>query len=382
MRMLLAFLAVLAALLRGAPAVAAEPVGAGYSSQDKDERGLWMRWDEEERKLKSSSYVITDPALNAYVQGVLCKTVGAAQCQSVRTYIMRNAHFNASMAPNGMMQVWSGLLLRARDEAELAAILGHEYTHYANKHSLRRLHDIEEKAAVSNVLGFVPYIGGLLSIGTFLTVFSYSRSQEAEADSGGLTLMVQSGYDPMAAAQIWEQRRVEIEATAVARDAKPRYGNGGVFASHPNDLERMKTLRALAEKDRTPASTARKADDYRKALAPWWPIFIDDQIKLNDFGGTELLLGQLAKGGWTPDLLFARGELYRTRGKPDDLKPAADFYRQALASADAPVEAWRGLGLALLRSGAQGDGQAALKTYVAKKPDAPDKAMMTMLAGG
>jgi len=46
------------------------------------------------------------------------------------------------------------------------------------------------------------------------------------------------------------------------------------------------------------------------------------------------------------------------------------------------VEAYRGLGLALLRDGQQIDGQVALKTYLAKKPDATDKAMMQMLAGG
>ena len=382
MRRVLSAILLPSLLLSGTAVLSADAVGLGYQPKDKDERGLWMEMNEAERKIQSSSYVIRDPALNGYVRSVFCKTVGADRCKDVRIYITRNPYFNASMAPNGMMEVWSGLLLRARDEAELAAILGHEYTHYQNQHSLKLFRDIKSKTAAAGMMQFIPYVGGLIALGTLTSIFSYSRDNEAEADAGGLHLMVTSGYDPMAAAQIWEQNRQEVEATALARNTKPRYHNGGLFATHPNSLERMTVLKALAEKDKTPTATARGADEYRKAMSPWWPVFIDDQIKLNDFGGTELLLGQLANGGWTPDLLFARGELYRTRGKPDDFKPAAGFYRQALNSPEAPVEAYRGLGLALLRDGQQIDGQVALKTYLAKKPDATDKAMMQMLAGG
>ncbi|MBV5324134.1 MAG: hypothetical protein J0626_02060, partial [Rhodospirillaceae bacterium] len=93
-------------------------------------------------------------------------------------------------------------------------------------------------------------------------------------------------------------------------------------------------------------------DAYRAALGGWWASFVDDQVKLNDFGGTELLLAELARDGWTPELRFARGELYRARGTPADLVKAAEFYREAVADPAAPVEAWRGLGLALLRAGA------------------------------
>jgi TPR repeat protein len=81
-------------------------------------------------------------------------------------------------------------------------------------------------------------------------------------------------------------------------------------------------------------------------------------------------------------LQYARGELYRARGTPADLTQASDFYRKAIALGDAPAEAWRGLGLSLLRSGAADEGKIALKDYLKKRPDASDKAMMLMLAGG
>ena len=51
----------------------------------------------------------------------------------------------------------------------------------------------------------------------------------------------------------------------------------------------------------------------------------------------------MADQGWTAELLFSRGELYRARGRPEDLDQAATFYRQAIQSPDAPPEAYRGL---------------------------------------
>jgi len=107
-----------------------------YAPTTVDERGAWMEADEDERRLRESPSVIRDLALNAYVRGVLCRTVGDDRCRSVRIYIERVPAFNASMAPNGTMIVWSGLLLRVRNEAELGAILGHEFGHFELRHSV------------------------------------------------------------------------------------------------------------------------------------------------------------------------------------------------------------------------------------------------------
>jgi tetratricopeptide (TPR) repeat protein len=122
--------------------------------------------------------------------------------------------------------------------------------------------------------------------------------------------------------------------------------------------------------------------EYRAAMADWWAPLIDDQIKLNDFGGTEFLLANLAGSEWTSELLYARGELYRARGKAGDFENAAGFYREAIAKGSALAEAHRGLGLALLRTGAGEEGRAAIKEYLQLKPDAGDRAMMAMMAGG
>ncbi len=109
------------------PSAAPTPAGpdgathqsAIYTPQDKDERGLWMEVDEQERKLKNSNFVIHDPALNAYVHDVFTGRVGltAMRCS---LYIVQTLFQTRPPRRNGMIQVWSGLFLR-RDEAQLAA---------------------------------------------------------------------------------------------------------------------------------------------------------------------------------------------------------------------------------------------------------------------
>ena len=72
----LAAQAALSAAAQAAPSAAAQadPAAAQHGPQDADERGLWMQVEDAERRLKGSNFVIRDPALNAYVRGVFCRT--------------------------------------------------------------------------------------------------------------------------------------------------------------------------------------------------------------------------------------------------------------------------------------------------------------------
>ncbi len=111
------------------------PVEPGYRpALQSTEAGLWMTMDKFERRLANSELVERDPELNRYVRGVLCR-VSPSHCEDVRVFIIKNPYFNATMAPNGSMHVWSGLLLRVQNEDQLAAVLAHEMAHYLHRHS-------------------------------------------------------------------------------------------------------------------------------------------------------------------------------------------------------------------------------------------------------
>ena len=116
----------LASLAFAAPALAAPaplpaPYAGVYQPQGVDEIGMWREDDESERRLAASPLVLRDEKLNAYVKGVLCEAVGDDRCKAARVYILREPSFNATMSPNGTMRVYTGLLLRVRNEAELGS---------------------------------------------------------------------------------------------------------------------------------------------------------------------------------------------------------------------------------------------------------------------
>lgn len=157
--------------------------------------------------------------------------------------------------------------------------------------------------------------------------------------------------------------RAEDDATAAERKRKMP-AEGGMFATHPTSIEPQAALDKQAAALASPTALRENAAEYCAALAPWRADFIDDQIKLNDFAATELLLAQLAGDRWTRDLLYARGELHCARGKSDDFNAAVGYYRAGIEQGGASVDAWRGLWFALVRSGDTPGGQAALKTYV------------------
>jgi beta-barrel assembly-enhancing protease len=371
-----------ASLIAFAAPAAAHQSGekSDFGPRDEVERGIWLQIDEYERELKNSPFVIDDPALNAYVKSVLCKTVGQDRCNAARIYLVRTPQYNAMMAPNGMMVVWSGLLLRTRNEAELATVLGHEFAHFEKRHSIQMFRNIKSKTDAMTWLSVVP--GGMFaSMSLIGSVYSFNRDMERQADLVALDDLARSGYDPIAASQIWEQLRAEMDSTREGKQMRQMMDQMGDFmSSHPGTKERMEYLRAAAIGKRT-ANQTLGAEAYRKALAPWWPRLIDDQIKLSQFGTTEFLLEGMARGSWTGEQLYARGELYRARAKEGDFAKASGFYKQAIAADPMLAESWRGLGIALLRSGSKEEGQRALRKYLEARPEADDVQIISAMAG-
>jgi len=353
-----------------------------YQPSDDLERGLWHQMEEAERSLRISKQVIRDPELNAYLREVLCRTVGP-ECANIRLYVLRSPYFNATMAPNGAMTVWSGLLLRAQNEAQLAAVLGHEFAHFKRRHSLQLFREAKEKSNAAAFLSFTG-VGLLLSIGLIESLYAFSREMEEEADRDGLKLVIDAGYDPAQVPLIWEQMLDERDATLVARgrDKDKRKSKAGMFATHPPSQARVDYLRgAIAGQTISPAAES-GLERYRARLAAWWPQFLDDQLKLNDDGGSLFLIDSIDKtNGWTPWTGFARAEFHRRRGAPGDAEAAIGFYTDTIARGGDLPELWRGRGYALRKAGRTEEARADFLEYLGRVPDAPDRAMVSTLAG-
>jgi beta-barrel assembly-enhancing protease len=369
------------------PAPPPPPFEGAYQPRGIEEIGQWREDDESERELGASNLVIRDEALNAYVRKALCEAVGEERCKAVRLYIMREPSFNASMTANGTMRVLSGLFLRVHSEAELAAVLGHEFGHFEKRHIVERF---KAQRSGTDLLAWGAVLASMaptydtrraysdLNVSIYGTLFRYKRDQEREADLLGIGYLNRSELRPQSASQVWKNLMAEGEASARVKGLnKPNFNAIAFTASHPPDGERAAYLDALAEPNA--ASRDDGAERYRQALAKWLPIFLDDQIKLNDFGGSEYLIQSLSQSGWTAWLWCARGELYRGRGNPRDLVNAAEFYTNAIGLDATLPEAYRGLGLSLLKTGQVSEGQAALRKYLELKPSASDAKLIAMM---
>jgi len=361
------------------PAPGRPLLAPGYRpAPESDEKGLWSLMDRAEQELKRSRFVVRDRELDAYVRDIVCR-LAKDHCPDVRTYVVRTAQFNASMAPNGMMEVWTGLLLRCGDEAQLAAILGHELGHYLRRHTVERWRDARNKSDFGAFLGLGLAVAGLGAVGSLAQLalvassFAFSRDQEREADEVGLALMSKAGYAPAAAAEVWEQLIAEYKAGTAERASQV------LFATHPDPEERMGTLRTAATKAGGDAGE-RGHERYLEKLAGVRAQMVRDELALRQYGRSDLVFERLLVQ-WPDDgqLWFAKGEVYRLRGGDGDAARALAAYARALETKNAPPETLRGTMLVELKTGARDRAQAAFEAYLKAKPDAADADALKML---
>jgi predicted Zn-dependent protease len=331
-----------------------------------DEGGLWAAMDREERVLRRSPLVVRDERLHRYVQDIACRLAGE-HCPDIRVMIVRTPLFNASMAPNGAMQVWTGLLLRMENEAQLAAVIGHEIGHYVQRHSVDRLRDIKAKAAVGQVLGLFGLAGAVGQIAVAASTMAYGRDHEREADMVGAELMHRAGYDVGEAARVWANLLRETEA----RDA-PTADRilGTLFATHPAPPERQAALEQTARL--LPGGQAHGAA-YAGRIGGFVGEWLHDEVKRGQYAEALVLLSRHLDRGFMPELMaYHRGEVYRLRGQAGDQDLALADYRLAAGSGNPHPPAFRGIGLILRQRGERAEAATALSRYLQLAPDAPD----------
>ena len=323
--------------------------------------------DREEARLRRSPLRMRDEGVVNFMTQTTCRLAGD-HCPDVRTYVLRMPYFNASMAPNGMMQVWSGLLLRMENEAQVATVLAHELAHYLQRHTLDRLRDVKARSALAtaiSMLGIYGLVGQLLVAGGS---FSFSRDQEREADAIGLLLMRQAGFDTREAPKVWANLLAELTANpAVSENAL----DGVLFATHPSSEERQRTLQREAAAD---DGGLVGAESWRQRLAPVRRQLLDDELKRARFDESLVLLNRLvAAEPGNAELLYYRGEVYRLRS--DTTLAQIDLQTAALDPA-APVAVWRSLGYVYRQQQHIDAARAAWQRYLERAPDAADAALV------
>jgi beta-barrel assembly-enhancing protease len=334
---------------------------------DTDEGGMWAMMDREETRLRRSPLVIRDAELNKYLQDMVCQLT-QTHCPDIRIHVVRTPWFNASMAPNGMMQVWSGLLLRVENEAQLAAVLGHELAHYLERHSIERLRDFKNKAAVAQFIGMFGLVGAIGQLGVLASAFAFSREHETRADRLGMKLLQQGGWSGEEAPKVWGNLLEEVKVLG-GEDAGKR---SPMFATHPAiEDRRTELIKLIAPGGQSkPLALAKILEKHRMS-------WVQDEVRRGQFEESMVLFGRMIKTNPQDEMaLYGRGESFRLRAGQNDMdKALADF--QAITTRDAPErkdipEAWRSLGLVHQQRKDAVSAAQAFEKYLSLAPDAAD----------
>lgn len=334
-----------------------------------DEGGLWALMDREEKRLRRSPFVIRDRALNEYIRGIACR-LGGEHCSDIRVHLVRTPLFNASMAPNGMMQVWTGLMLRMENEAQLAAVLGHEIGHYLERHTLERLRDAKSASAFGTFIGLFGLVGAIGQLATLAAMFGFSRDQERAADRIGIVLMRKAGYDPAEASKVWGN----LIAEAKARKDGDFESTIPMFATHPGAEERKETLATLAAEQ--PGGST-NAERWQEAIRPFRREWLIEEVNRGRYEESIALFTRMIEAiPGQPDLLAARGEVYRRHGGDKDQELAIADFRGAATLGGEPPEVHRNLAMIYRRRGEPELARVSLQRYLEMAPMAPDAPMI------
>lgn len=221
--------------------------------------------NEFDRQMEKKGLVLHNPDLDAYLDSIGKRAIGARPAPEnveFRFRVARDPMVNAFALPNGSVYVTTGLLSLLENEAQLAAVLGHEVTHVFNRHGYLENRSARKKVLAINIIegvaSAVPVPGGglymtegaqifcaAIRVGAALsseilvaTIYGYSQDMERQADNGGMASMVSANYDPHAMARSFE---------LMDEDAKLEFEPVlGFYHDHPKLTDRRATALAFS----------------------------------------------------------------------------------------------------------------------------------------
>lgn len=320
-----------------------------------------------EQQIEQSGSLLGDLALDAYLQSIVERLFPENRGR-FRLLTYKDPEFNAFAVATGNLYINTGALLRMRDEAELAAVVGHEGGHVLADHMYRSVRNAKSASAWGLVLSvaIVGVIGidpGLGAIASYSSMAGFSRDNEREADQIAYQRMVAAGYEPTAGIGVFDRMAREM----LARDVKkgPYF-----FASHPALEERVQNF---TEFSKGAAPGERRRDEFLAATAVGRAQALQSLIERKD--GRTLVVVLEDEGmadTLPPNGHFALGEGYRLRARPGDEELALAQYRISVERFPEFAPAWGALGRHYARRGDKAQAIECLEKFLALAPDSRD----------
>jgi predicted Zn-dependent protease len=224
---------------------------------------------EHERILGSYGGAYDDPKLSALISKTVDRLVAASDRpdQAYKVTILNSGAVNAFALPTGQLYVTRGLIALASDTSELSSVLSHEMAHVLAKHASSREDRARQAALVTSVvtnMGTDPDLTALALAKTKLTMASFSRTQEFEADGIGVGISARAHFDPYGAARFLAsmERNAALKAGKTSLDPRAQ----DFLSSHPATPERIQNAQSNARQYSSPEAGERDRETYLAAI--------------------------------------------------------------------------------------------------------------------
>ncbi len=241
---------------------------AGGLMTPKQERDLGRAFM---RHVRGSQKVMDDPVLIDYVQHLGQKLVDASGARGTpfNFFLIDDPQINAFAGPGGYIGIFTGLLLTAETESELAAVMAHEIAHVTQQHLLRAWEStsqmsIPNAAILLAAIALGAAAGGgdaaaAAAVGSQAALIqqqiNFTRANEQEADRVGIDILAEAGFEPRAMPSFFDRLG---KANRVYATKLPEF-----LLTHPVTSNR--TADALGRAEKFPYRQT--ADDLRYHLA-------------------------------------------------------------------------------------------------------------------
>lgn len=197
------------------------------------------------QQMQKQEPVADNPDVHRYVQCVadaITAELGGEHADTQwEVRVFEDDSANAFALPGGKIGVHTGLLDVAKNQHQLAAVIGHEVGHVLSRHGAERVSQQYATGAALQLVG--AYVGdgssqaskqvmSLLGLGAQVGVLlPYSRLHESEADVIGLELMADAGFDPRESTELWRNM------AAQGGEGPPEF-----LSTHPDPQGRIEEL--------------------------------------------------------------------------------------------------------------------------------------------
>ncbi|MFN0105994.1 MAG: M48 family metalloprotease [Bryobacteraceae bacterium] len=210
------------------------------------------------REVEQQSVVLDHPAIQAYVNHIGARLAGTLQSTPFRFrfQVVVNPEVNAFALPGGRMFINTGMIIAARSESELAAVMGHEMAHVLLRHGtggqsrdqvIGQIAELgaqllERKFGSDSAAAVTTRIGAQFAANSLTRKFG--RNQERDADVLGVKMMAAGSFNPDAAVNFWLRQ-------SASRAGGNKFSR--LFDTHPTDESRARNLGALSQQLSAPA---------------------------------------------------------------------------------------------------------------------------------